>query len=74
MSFKHVAILAVIATATVAAVTAFAGANPTAAPAIPAIKTGASPTDASACPQAPWPFGCQWREPTRRAVARALRT
>jgi hypothetical protein len=20
----------------------------------------------AACPQEPWPFGCQWREPTRR--------
>jgi len=68
MSFKHVAIIAVIATATVAAVTAFAGANPTAAPATPA--PAASQVDASACPQAPWPFGCQWREPTRRVVAR----
>ena len=26
----------------------------------------------SACPQEPWPFGCQWREPTRR-VARTPR-
>jgi len=72
MSFKHVAILAVIATATVAAVTAFAGADPT--PVIPTIKTSATPPDASACPQAPWPFGCQWREPTRRAVARTPRS
>jgi hypothetical protein len=22
----------------------------------------------SACPQEPWPFGCQWREPTRRVT------
>lgn len=26
-----------------------------------------SGTVEAGCPQEPWPFGCQWREPTRRA-------
>ena len=28
---------------------------------------------ASACPQEPWPYGCQWREPPGRRVARTTR-
>lgn len=27
-----------------------------------------TPAAASACPQEPWPFGCQWRPKTRKVV------
>ncbi len=28
---------------------------------------------ASACPQEPWPYGCRWRDPPTRRVARSTR-
>jgi len=28
---------------------------------------------ASACPQEPWPYGCVWRDPPTRRVARSTR-
>jgi hypothetical protein len=37
----------------------------------PEVKPGSNPA-ASACPQEPWPYGCQWRERTRK-VMRASR-
>jgi len=59
-----------------AVVTALAGAGPegpaAASPEVKAqpIAAKGAPVDvrpvAAACPQEPWPFGCQWREPTRR--------
>ena len=60
----------------VAVVTALAGAGPegptAASPEVKAQPVAAkgAPVDVrpveAACPQEPWPFGCQWREPTRR--------
>ena len=32
-----------------------------------------SVTWAWACPQEPWPYGCQWRSPTRKVLRRGLR-
>jgi len=58
---KRAAIVAALAVGT-AAVTAFAGVGPK--PPTEAVSV-ANPADA-ACPQEPWPFGCQWREPMRR--------
>jgi hypothetical protein len=44
-------------------------AQPIAAKVTPVAAKG-TPVDVrpveAACPQEPWPFGCQWREPTRR--------
>ena len=62
-----------------AAVTALAGTGPAAnigganaaAPAAPAAQVDVQPV--SACPQAPWPYGCQWQEPVRR-VQRSTRS
>jgi hypothetical protein len=59
-----------------AVMTALAGSGPegptAASPEVkaqPVVAKGA-PVDVrpveAACPQEPWPFGCQWREPTRR--------
>ena len=34
-----------------------------------AIRRAKSPvTSAWACPQEPWPYGCQWRSPTRKVL------
>jgi hypothetical protein len=60
-----------------AVVTALAGAGPDgdadASPQVriqPVAAKDVQPIDLRAvdagCPQEPWPFGCQWREPTRR--------
>jgi hypothetical protein len=59
-----------------AAVTALAGTSPTAKiggvdAAAPAAQVDVQPV--SACPQAPWPYGCQWQEPVRR-VQRSTRS
>jgi hypothetical protein len=35
-------------------------------------KPAASPVT-SACPQEPWPYGCQWRSPPARKVYRTTR-
>jgi hypothetical protein len=65
MSFrKPAAILAVLALGAAVAVLAggsleLKAAKGTVVEALPA---------QSACPQEPWPFGCQWREPTRRVT------
>jgi hypothetical protein len=29
--------------------------------------------DGWACAQEPWPYGCQWRTPSKRVIIRALR-
>jgi hypothetical protein len=39
----------------------------------PALKPAAPPPVTSACPQEPWPYGCQWRTPPARKVYRATR-
>jgi hypothetical protein len=59
-----------------AAVTALAGTSPEAkiggaSAAAPAAQVDVQPV--SACPQAPWPYGCQWQEPVRR-VQRSTRS
>jgi hypothetical protein len=58
-----------------AAVTALAGTSPEAkiggTGAAPAAQVDVQPV--SACPQAPWPYGCQWQEPVRR-VQRSTRS
>ena len=59
-----------------AAVTALAGTSPEAKIAgtdagAPATQVDVQPV--SACPQAPWPYGCQWQEPVRR-VQRSTRS
>jgi hypothetical protein len=59
-----------------AAVTALAGTGPAANigganAAAPAAQVDVQPV--SACPQAPWPYGCQWQEPVRR-VQRSTRS
>ena len=59
-----------------AAVTALAGTSPAAKigsadTAAPAAQVDVQPV--SACPQAPWPYGCQWQEPVRR-VQRSTRS
>jgi hypothetical protein len=56
-----------------AAVTALAGTSPAAkiGSATPAAQVDVQPV--SACPQAPWPYGCQWQEPVRR-VQRSTRS
>jgi hypothetical protein len=73
MSRYKVAVGLVAAMIGVAAVTALAGASPDA-------KTGPAPAAqvdvpplVSACPEAPWPYGCQWQEPVRR-VQRSTRS
>jgi hypothetical protein len=75
MPFKKLsAVLAVIAVG-IAAVTAIARANAEskAAPRAPTGAAVAIVSDAT-CPKEPWPYGCQWREPTRRVapIRRAL--
>ncbi len=63
MSFrKPAAILAVLALG--AAVAALTGASPE-LKAAKGTLVEVRPVE-SACPQEPWPYGCQWREPTRR--------
>jgi hypothetical protein len=71
-----------IGAAVVTAFAASPGVKPAAAPAAnaaPAAKTDrlairrAKPeprplTSAWACPQEPWPYGCQWRSPTRKVL------
>jgi hypothetical protein len=42
------------------------------APAAAPPKPAAGPVT-SACPQEPWPYGCQWRSPPARKVYRATR-
>ena len=59
-----------------AAVTALAGTGPAAniggaSAAAPAAQVDVPPV--SACPEAPWPYGCQWHEPVRR-VQRSTRS
>jgi hypothetical protein len=57
-----------------AAVTALAGTSPAAkigGAAAPAAQIDVRPV--SACPKAPWPYGCQWQEPVRR-VQRSTRS
>jgi hypothetical protein len=56
-----------------AAVTALAGTTPDGKPelAAPAPQVNVAPP-VSACPEAPWPYGCQWHEPVRR-VQRSTR-
>jgi hypothetical protein len=39
----------------------------------PPLKPAAPPPVTSACPQEPWPYGCQWRTPPARKVYRATR-
>jgi hypothetical protein len=34
------------------------------------LKPAAPPPVTSACPQEPWPYGCQWRTPPARKVYR----
>jgi hypothetical protein len=70
MSLYKVAVGLVAAMIGAAAVTALAGTNPDAkteavAAAAPVAQIDV-PASTSACPEAPWPFGCQWREPVRR--------
>src|SRR5262249_32763753 len=36
----------------------------------PPLKPAAPPPVTSACPQEPWPYGCQWRTPPARKVYR----
>ena len=76
MSLYKIAVGLVAATIGAAAVTALAGTSPDAktgfaAPAVPVGQVEV-PGSVSACPEAPWPFGCQWREPVRR-VQRSTR-
>ena len=74
MSLNKITVALVAAMVGAAAVTALAGTGPTA-------KMGAADTPAaqvdvplvSACPEAPWPYGCQWHEPVRR-VQRSTRS
>ena len=47
----------------VAIVTALAAVSPEAKRDAVAAKT---PSPEAACPQAPWPYGCQWHEPSHR--------
>jgi hypothetical protein len=37
------------------------------------LKPAAPPPVTSACPQEPWPYGCQWRTPPARKVYRPSR-
>src|SRR5262249_45393101 len=37
---------------------------------LPPCKPAAPPPVTSACPQEPWPYGCQWRTPPARKVYR----
>src|SRR5262249_50898244 len=39
----------------------------------PPPKPAAPPPVTSACPQEPWPYGCQWRTPPARKVYRPSR-
>jgi len=39
----------------------------------PPLKPAAPPPVTSACPQEPWPYGCQWRTPPARKVYRTTR-
>ena len=39
----------------------------------PPLKAAAPPPVTSACPQEPWPYGCQWRTPPARKVYRPSR-
>src|SRR5262249_34755205 len=42
-------------------------------PVRPPPNPAAPPPVTSACPQEPWPYGCQWRTPPARKVYRATR-
>ena len=39
----------------------------------PPLRPAAPPPVTSACPQEPWPYGCQWRTPPARKVYRTTR-
>ena len=39
----------------------------------PPLRPAAPPPVTSACPQEPWPYGCQWRTPPARKVYRSSR-
>ena len=41
--------------------------------AIRPVKPAAAGPVTSACPQEPWPYGCQWRTPPARKVYRSSR-
>ncbi len=77
MSLYKIAVGLVAVMVGAAAVTALAGTSPDAktglaAPAAPATQMNVAPP-VSACPDAPWPYGCQWHEPVRR-VQRSTRS
>ena len=75
MSLYKIAVGLVAVMVGAAAVTALAGTNPDAKPglaATPAAQVDVAPP-VSACPVAPWPYGCQWHEPVRR-VQRSTRS
>jgi len=42
-------------------------------PATLPLKPATPPPVTSACPQEPWPYGCQWRSPPARKVYRPTR-
>jgi hypothetical protein len=68
MPFKKLsAVLAVIAVGVAAVTIARANAESKATPTAPKGATVAIVSDAT-CPKEPWPYGCQWREPTRRVA------
>jgi len=77
LSKVKVAVGLVAAVVGIAAVTAFAGANSDAKAGLSETIAPAGQVEAaapiSACPDAAWPFGCQWREPVRR-VQRSTRS
>lgn len=74
MSFHKIAVGLVAAMVGAAAVTALAGTGPDAKPGLaPPAGQVEVPSPVSACPQAPWPYGCQWQEPVRR-VQRSTRS
>jgi hypothetical protein len=67
MSLHKITVALVAVMVAAAAVTALAGTSPDAKIDLAATAgqvEGRAPV--SACPEAPWPFGCQWREPVRR--------
>jgi hypothetical protein len=77
MSLYKISVGLVAAMVGAAAVTALAGAGHDAKVGVASADAPAAQIDVappvSACPDAPWPYGCQWQEPVRR-IQRSTRS
>jgi hypothetical protein len=66
MSIDQRAVILAVLGLVAAAVTAFAAVGPEAKQHPAAVINASIALAEPVCPQAPWPFGCQWDEPGRK--------